>query len=211
MEENPELRGDEFDFMSVFTILDHIKVIDGYQLAYVYQYDGMGGYPTVYAYPEGTQPYVSFDEYIADKPECFDSTVYVSGCDILTYLETDGSPLGFLQLVLFDTKKGRFNLYWHSAYCDRHFIATPSGLDAIILNISDPLLPLSGSQKRAAQRIDPTPEVLIGDEMVDIRVTWFTKWGGFNETHYALSREYPHLILSTESQNLVEYDCGIMF
>jgi hypothetical protein len=119
--------------------------------------------------------------------------------------------LGFLQLVLFDTMKGRFNLYWHSAYCDRHFIATPSGLDAIISNISDPLLPLSGSQKRAAQRIDPAPEVLIGDEMVDIRVTWFTKWGGFNETHYVLSREYPHLILSTESQNLVEYDCGIMF
>ena len=41
MEENPELRGDEFDFMSVFTILDHIKVVDEYQLAYVNQYDMM--------------------------------------------------------------------------------------------------------------------------------------------------------------------------
>lgn len=211
MEDDPVLQGDEFDIMSVFDILNRIGVLEGYRLAYVYHYDGMGGYPVLYAIEEGAQPYASLEEFRSAQPDCFEATLRPTHCDILTYLETDGSDLGYLQLLLFDEMKGQFYLYWHAAYRDTRFIATPEALDSLLTQISDPFIPLTGAQQRQVEKIDLSPQVIIGDETVEIRAVWFTKWGGFFESRYVLSKDHPHLILESEDLNLIEYDCGIMF
>ena len=61
--DDPVLMSGEFDLMSVFEILDHIWMEEGYKLAYVYHYDFMGGYPIIYAYNIETEPFVSHQEY----------------------------------------------------------------------------------------------------------------------------------------------------
>ncbi len=70
--DDPILMGGEFDLMSVFDILDHIRMEEGYKLAYVYHYDFMGGYPIVYAYDIEAEPFVSHQEYLAGRAECLD-------------------------------------------------------------------------------------------------------------------------------------------
>lgn len=211
MEEKPVLRGDEFDVMTVFNVLDHLKMVDGYQLAFVYEYDGLGGHPVLYACPEGTAPFLSLVEFASAWPECLDRAQNLPQCDVLTYIETDGSQLGYLQLVLFDAMSTQFYLYWHASYRDRRFIATQAALDATVEKISDPLIPLTRAQVRQAQRIDLTPRVVVGEETVEIRAIGFTKWGGFFQTDYVLSKDHPNLILESKRENLIEYDCGIMF
>lgn len=211
MEDNPVLQGNEFDIMSVFDILDRMSVLEGYRLAYVYHYDGMGGYPVFYAYEDGTQPYISLEEFQSAQPDCFGDSPRPTHCDILTYLEADGSDLGYLQLLLFDEMKGQFYLYWHAAYRDTRFVATPEALDSLLTQISDPFIPLTNTQERQARQIDLTPQVIIGTETVEIRAVWFTMWGGFFESRYVLNKDHPHLILEFEDINLIEYDCGIMF
>ena len=51
--ENPVKTGSEFDVMDYFSVLDHLSMQPGYVLDYVYHYDGMGGYPVLYARPSG--------------------------------------------------------------------------------------------------------------------------------------------------------------
>ena len=211
MEENPILRGDEFDVMAVFNILDRIHVLEGYRLAYVYIYDGMGGYPVLYAYEEGTQPFLSNEEYLSARPNCVDHNMNAAQCNILPYIVTDGSELGYLQLILLDQVGEQFYLYWHSAYRDIRFITTQAALYREIDGISDPFIPLTTYQVRKAKRIDPTPEVRIDGEQIIVRTVWFTHWGGFFESRYTLNKDQPHEIIDIEINNLVEYDCGIMF
>jgi hypothetical protein len=53
--------------------------------------------------------------------------------------------------------------------------------------------------------------VIIGADNVKIRVVWFTKWGGFFESWITMKKTFPHQILERNDENLLEYDCGVMF
>ncbi len=211
MDENPTFQGGEFDLMSVFEILDHIWMTDGYKLAYVYQYDFMGGYPILYAYHSTDSPYPSYQAYLEDRGECLQGNGLGLDCNYLAHVQTDGSELGYLQLLLLDVMGNQFYLFWHAEYNDTIFVATEKALDDIIEDISDPFIPLSRQQRSKASRINPTPTVSIGEETVEIRAVWFTKWGGFYESTYSINRKDPHLISIGSTKNLVEYDCGLMF
>ena len=44
-------QGDEFNVNEYFKVLPHLSMQDGYLLDYVYQVDGLGAYPILYAHP----------------------------------------------------------------------------------------------------------------------------------------------------------------
>jgi hypothetical protein len=211
MEENPTFMGGEFDVMAVFSILDHIWMADGYRLAYVYQYDFMGGHPILYAYQTDDSPYISYQEYMAERGECIQGDSGGLNCNYLSHVQTDGSELGYLQLLLLDVMGNQFYLFWHAEYNDTTFIATEEALDQVIENIADPFISLTREQQAKARRIDPSPKVQIDEDSVSVQAVWFTKWGGFYESSYLIDLSSPDVISDSLTKNLVEYDCGLMF
>jgi hypothetical protein len=55
------------------------------------------------------------------------------------------------------------------------------------------------------------PVVILQDDVAIVEVVTFTKWGGFYRYTYTISRDLPHTILDLKQENLVPYDCGVMF
>jgi hypothetical protein len=55
------------------------------------------------------------------------------------------------------------------------------------------------------------PAVNIGTQSVQVKLVTFTRWGGFFEETYFLSKSPPHTIQDVQEKNLVPYDCGVMF
>jgi len=211
-EENAIRRGDEFDPNKIFEIFDHIKMEEGYTLDYVYDANPMGGYPELYARRIDSERYATLLDYTEAHPECFEKNA-PSDCFYLNHVKTDDTEEGFLQLVILYRMGDQFYLDWHANYNDATVITGTEGLDKVIKERSDTSFgaQFTSMQQIKAKRIDPTPEVVIGDMYVTVNLVWFTKWGGFFETSYQVNRQFPHLIQTLETKNLLEYECDIMF
>lgn len=211
--QKPILQGDEFDIMSVFEILGHISMAEGYQLSYVYSYDPMGSSPWLYAHSTDKAPFTSASEYFAEWPECSSRKDMPTHCDPMQYVVADGSGLGYLEWFLLYATGDHFYLDWHANIKDATFIATNEALDELVTQLSKTSFgyPLDKDQAEKVRAIGTTPKVSIDDETVTMRVVWFTKWGGFFETEYVLSRTFPYTILITNMDNLLDYNCGVMY
>lgn len=211
-EENAIRRGDEFDPNKVFEIFDHLRMEEGYTLDYVYDSNPMGGYPELYARRIDSNRYATLLDYTEAHPECFEKNA-PSDCFYLNHVKTDDTEEGFLQLVILYRMGDQFYLDWHANYNDAVVIVGNEGLEKIIKERSNTSFgaQFTNSQLVKAKRIDPTPEVLFNDKSVSVKIVWFTKWGGFFETTYQVNRQFPHLIQVMEKENLLEYECDIMF
>ena len=200
--ENPVENGTEFDPNRFIEVLTHLSMEPGYVLDYVYTFDGMGGYPTLFARPLDSPPYLSW----ADVPE--DAEEY------LDHVMVDDTPAGYLQYTLFSQNAEQFYLYWHAGYNDRGVVCTSGDVKVILEDISDGEfgLPIPIAERLKALAIKQVePVVTIGTETVTVEVLTFTMWGGFYRDTYTLQRSFPHTILEHEEKNIVPYDCGIMF
>lgn len=198
----PLENGTEFDPSRYFEVFPHLSMQAGYLLDYVYTFDGMGGYPTLFARPEASAPFLSW----ADLPADMDS--------FLDHVRVDDSPEGFLQFVMFSMKAEQFYLYWHAGYNDHDFVCSPEAVKVIIASQAkgDFGIPMTIGEKLRALSIDSIePVVTLTDETVEVQVTTFTLWGGFYRQTYTIQRSFPHTILEQEEELLVPYDCGIMF
>ena len=199
--ENPVKQGGEVDVMDYFTILNHLSMRPGFVLDYVYHFDGMGGYPVLYARPEGQPAYASE----ADLPES------ASQGDYMGYVATDDTSEGYFQFAVMNMFAGQFYLFWHSNYndtevlCDRADVRQVTSGNSFGINI-----PL-GVKLRAALLHDLAPRVVLTEDTARVQLITFTKWGGFYLETYTISRSQPHQILNSEARNLIHYDCGIMF
>jgi hypothetical protein len=211
-EENAIRRGDEFDPNQVFGIFDHLKMEEGFTLDYVYDANPMGGSPELYARRIDSERYATLLDYTEAHPECFNKKA-LADCFYLNHIQTDDTEEGFLQLVILYRMGDQFYLDWHANYNDAAVIVGNEGLEKIIKERSDTSFgaPFTNLQQVKAKRIDPTPEVIFSDAYVTVKIVWFTKWGGFFETTYQVNRQFPHLIQVKETENLLEYECDIMF
>ncbi len=205
MQENPEKTGGEFDVNEYFSVLDHLSMEPGYVLDYVYVYDGMGGYPILYARPEDQPPYTTHTEYAAALEAGDVEQGYLS------HIQVDGTEEGFFQFVLLRVMGGQFYLFWHAGYCDDTVVYSQERIEAILSTPDDFGNPFSRQQKKAARAIDPAPIVEMEEDAVVVEVVVFSMWGGFSRETYTISRSFPHTILDSNHEVLVEYDCGIMF
>jgi hypothetical protein len=199
MDEKAVERGGEFDPNLYFTVLDHLSMEPGYVLDFVYTYDFMGGYPTLFARPEAEAPYLSWDDVPADP---------LPGLD---HVRTDRTAAGYLQYVLLSIMGQQFYLFWHANYNDLQVVCDQAMLETLLNGSDDFGQELPADVRRRARAIEELePRVEIGEGTVQVRLVGFTKWGGFYRFTIQLQRDFPHTFELTEEE-LVPYDCGVMF
>jgi hypothetical protein len=202
-EQNPVKTGDEFDVMEYFGVLDHLTMLPGYALDYVYHYDGMGGTPILYVRPIAQLPYASESELYAagDAPSFLD------------FIQTDGTPESYFQFVVLSFMGDQFYQFWHSNYNDSQIVCEKIDVNDIVASLDGNFgyrisIP---SRIKAALLKNVGPTVNIGAQSVQVRLVTFTRWGGFYEETYFISESLPHAIQDVQKKNLVPYDCGVMF
>ncbi len=200
--ENPAKQGGEFDANNYFQALTHLSMQPGYVLDYVYHFDGMGGYPMLYARPAGQAPYATEEEYAASG----------DNSDYLDYVQIDDTADGYFQYVMLDVLGPQFYLFWHANYNDYQIICDTAAARSIGSSLGDfgqPMSPLS--RLRTLLLRDVAPTVSTGEQTVEVRLVVFTKWGGFLRWTFTIDRNFPHRILDVKEETLVPYDCGVMF
>lgn len=197
-------QGDEFDVNEYFKALTHLSMQDGYSLDYVYQVDGLGAYPLLYARPADEPGYVS----TADLPADFEWTEYHS------HLVIEDVEQGFFEFVVMNIMARQFYLNWHANYNDTEIVCNPAAMDAIVSDINDGEfgIPFDREQQKQIREMkNIEPLVKLTDDSARVEVIVFTKWGGFYRWTYTIGRTFPHAIIDVKTENLVPYDCGIMF
>jgi hypothetical protein len=197
-------QGNEFDVSQYFNVLTHISMQDGYTLDYVYQNDGLGGYPLLYARPVDQVPYGS----IADIPENTQLP------DFREYLEVEDVEQGYFEYVVMDIMASQFYLFWHANYNDLEIVCNRSEVNDLVTQVSSgdfgAAMDLPAQTKARTMR-DIEPVVLLTGDVAIVEIITFTNWGGFYRYTYTISRGFPHTIVDLKQENIVPYDCGIMF
>lgn len=197
-------QGDEFDVNDYFNVLSHISMQDGYSLDYVYQVDGLGAFPILYALPEGQEPYASMSDVPAD-------TKFVDYAD---HLNIEDVEQGYFEFVAMRIMAGQFYLDWHANYNDTDIVCDRGDVRDIIssVNAGDFGMKFDLSQQTQARALkNVEPRVTLNGDTAVVQVVTFTKWGGFYRLTYTISRAFPHTLIDVKDENLVSYDCGVMF
>ncbi len=202
----------DFDVNAYFGVLTHLSVEPGWVIDYLYQADGMGGRPFIYARPADRAPYASFDEYAATAGGNADTYDYPH--EYLNHIRTDDTREGYFQFVALMMTGEQFYLSWHAGYNDDTIVGDKEALEKTMTAAESAFedTEIPSSVKKQARELDLTPTVGFPDESTAVvRLITFSKWGGFTESKYTISRQYPHGKLAEETKVLVEYDCGVMF
>jgi hypothetical protein len=211
------VRGEgDFDVNAYFGVLTHLSAEPGWVIDYLYQVNGMGGSPFVYARPADHAPYTSFDEYAAatDEGQAGATGERDYSRDYLGHIRIDDTREGYFQFVALMMMGDQFYLLWHAGYNDRAIVADKEALEKTISAAGSAFenSDLPANVQERARQLDLTPAVAFPDDSTAIvRVVTFTMWGGFIETAYTISRRFPHTILGQEAKILIEYDCGVQF
>ena len=201
--ENPVKSGGEFDVMRYFNVLDHLSLQSGYVLDYIYRYDGMGGFPILYVHTVDTPPFTTEAELTASDG----LTSYMD------YIQVDDTPDGYFQYVLLSLTANRFYLFWHAGYSDSQIVCDKADVGQIVASLNGDFgyRMTIAARIRAALIKDIEPSINVNGDSVEVLFVTFTRWGGFFRQSFTISRSFPHAILEEQEQNLVPYDCGVMF
>jgi hypothetical protein len=207
-EEDARRTGEEFDVNDYFTVLTHLSPEPGYVLDYVYYYDFMGGEPVIYARQQQEESYTTSAEY----SEALGGNIFGDArYEFLDHVEIDGTAEGFFEYVVLMIQGGQFYLVWHANYNDITVVCSHEAVERVIEAANDFGTPLTSAQEREAMSLDLEPRVDFEEDTVRVRVVTFSKWGGFIENVFTISRDFPHRLLDYEGEELVPYDCGVMF
>jgi len=206
----------DFDVNAYFTVLHHLTLEPGYTLDYLYIHDGMGGYPFVYARPSDQPPYASYDEYVAavtsGAPDPTDRADYSD--TYLDHVQTDDTREGYFEFAVLRIMDNQFYLWWHAGYNDATIVCDKESLERTLSQADGSFVGnmIPDSLRKKAAKLDLQPTVEFPDAGTAIvRLVTFSMWGGFEEVRMTISRDFPHRILETAVETLIEYDCGVSF
>ncbi|MFZ5855866.1 MAG: hypothetical protein ACOYZ6_03470 [Chloroflexota bacterium] len=196
-------QGDEFDVNDYFTVLKHISMQDGYVLDYVYSVDFLGSLPYLYARPVDQAPYAS----LLDIPE---------GAELGNYrdqLKVEDVAQGYFEYAVMDIMARQFYLVWHANYNDTEIVCNAQAAAAIVdrINSQDFGMKMDLQQQaqiRAMKNVEPA--IIMTEDKAILEIVVFSKWGGFFRRTYTIDRSFPHAV-EVKDENLVPYDCGVMF
>lgn len=202
--ETGKKQGNEFDANQYFDVLTRISMREGYTLDYVYQTDSLGAFPSLYARPLDQVSYVSMQ----DIPENTQLP------DFRGYLEIEDVEEGYFEYVVMDMLASQFYLSWHANYNDTEIVCSQRDVKSILASVNagefGQKFDLAQQAKaRSIKNIEPIVR-FEGDNAI-VEVVIFTKWGGFYRLTHTISRSFPHTILDVKDENLLPYDCGVMF
>ena len=195
----------DLDAGGYFKALPRLSMREGYILDYIIHQDGMGSYPIFYV-------------RAADQPAFADEAAYAQAESegkllpggVTDYVEIEDTPQGYLDFTIFNLLSGQFYLGWHANYFDTTIVATPEQLEDLLASQGFGM-EIPKDIAEAARKLDLNPSVTMGEKDVTVSLVLFTKWGGFYRYTVKYDRASPHKLLDSNSETLVEYDCGIMF
>ncbi len=197
-------QGNEFDVNTYFDVLTNISMQDGYALDYTYLGDFLGAFPILAARPIDQPPYTSPTDVSEDSELR----------DYWKYIEIDDSEQGYFEYVSLLIMANQFYLSWHANYNDLEIVCNRTDVDTIVdeRNTGEFGMEFDSEQMkqvRAMQNIEPL--VKLNDTTASVEIITFTKWGGFYRMTYTINRSFPHEVIDRQDENIVPYDCGIMF
>ncbi|QRN84439.1 hypothetical protein JR338_10550 [Chloroflexota bacterium] len=203
---------EEFDPNLLLEPLTHLHMRSGYTLDFVYWMSDLGGYPIIYAHKTTVARFESIEAFDAAYGECNIETNPAS-CHYSDLIETDGSQEGYFELSLVQMMGEQFYQFWHAYYNDLQIVASQERLEEIIeMNANEDFgYKLTEEQINAAREIDFTPVVVIDSDSVTVRFVYFTYWGGFYDVTVEILLTRPYQYELIEEDNVVPYDCGVLF
>ncbi len=197
--------GQEFDVNQYFSVLTHLSVAANHLLDYVYFYDFGDSWPIIYARQKEEEPYANHSAYLLENAPGEPRH------DYLQHVETDGSAEGYFEWALLAIQGDQFYLGWHANYSDTTVLCSREAVERVIEQANDFGSQMTSKQVQKALEMDLEPSVTFERDSVQVRLVTFTKWGGFFEEVFVISRDSPHRILEHTTEELVPYDCGVMF
>lgn len=202
-DENPTKRRGEFDVNRYFEVFTHLKMKEGYTLDWVYDQEGAGGNPIIYARPVGQAPYANASAYFADSNHPY----------YLTIVVPEENPEGYFQYAVFPMLAGQFYQFWHAAYNDWRLLCGMDDVERTINAVGADGFgaPMIDAQKQKARAIShPEPSVALNDMTAVVTMLVFTKWGGFYRRVTTILRA-EHSLQKPYDEQLVEYQCGVRY
>jgi hypothetical protein len=201
-----------FDVNGYFSVLTHLSMQPGYTLDYIYHNIGEDAHPFLYARKIDSKPFNTLGELAATYGDATNWYESDHTYDYLAYVQTDNTEESFFQYVTLRIMGGQFYLWWHANYSDHINICDQTRLEALFADtgsLFDQKLP--SEVRNAARRLDLAPKVEINENTVTVRVVIFTKWGGFIEENYTITRTFPHLIEDIQTKTLVPWQINLTF
>lgn len=213
----------EFNINKYFDVLSHLSMGPGYTLNYAYFFDS-NGFPIIYAHKiedpslrkikdyEEARGKISKEEYWAriygKSGTDYDKKMY----RYMNHIKINDTPEGYFQFVLLRLMGSQFYLFWHSHYNDQKIICDYPAFKMLVSQLrGDRGLLDPWSLIYRAAGLDFTPVIKIEEKSVKIQVIVFSKWGGFVQNSFELSRGFPHKILKEEKTTIIQYNCGRVF
>ena len=208
-DEETTIAGEGFDANSYFDVFQHLQMDPGYVLDWVYQMDGLGGFPILYARQAEAERFENLEAYdtVAEGPNADD-------LHFRNHLVPDGTDMSYFEVAILMTIGGQYNLFWHANYNDTMFVLTPERLEAVIAgDYSMGNQPMPDDVASDARDMDLAPIIERGETGVNVGLVVFSNWGGFSRWTYSIptaeAGQVTEITLSRET--LVTYECGIMF
>ena len=209
-------QGTEFDVNQYFTVLTSLSMEPGYRLDYVYDAYGGNGSPVLYARSDDMEPYATFSEYqkaLEGLAGAEEQALLQQG--YLAHVIPEDTEEGYFQMAVLYLLGDQFYLQWHANYDDDLIVCDQGHLEEVledyvmwIVEYDPDIIEniLEGVEEESLE-----PEITLKEDMAEVSLVFFTKWGGVYRVTYEISREQPYQIEQTDLENLFEYDCGIMF
>jgi hypothetical protein len=208
--------GTEFDVNQYFDILTSLSMEPGYTLDYVYDAYGGNGYPVLYTRADGMQRYATFSEYqqAADGLAGEDAQALLQQ-GYLAHVIPEDTEDGYFQMAVLYLLGEQFYLLWHANYDDDIIVCDQDHLEKALEDYVMWIVEYDPGDAEdileGVEDVSLEPEVLLREDVAEVSLVYFTKWGGVYRVTYEISREKPYPIVETNLENLYEYDCGIMF
>ena len=200
-------QGTEFDVSRYFSVLTHLSMQPGYELDYIYHYDGMGGYPILYARPADQAPYTTEADFTQAMKQ---AGIEKANEQYIPYLQIEDTAEGYFDYVVFKLMAAQFYLYWHADYNDKQFVCDGAALEALLKQKRmGYAIPITASLQARLLKLEPV--VKLETETVTVQVITFSNWKGFVQETWTINRRVPHNIVSVDNKVLIPYNCGIMF
>lgn len=200
-------QGTEFDVNHYFNILTHLHMQSGYVLDYIYHYDGMGGYPILYARPADQVPYSTEADFVQAMKQAGIEGIHDQ---YTSYLQIEDTADGYYDYVVFKVMAAQFYLYWHADYNDKQIVCDSTALEALLKQKRAGYgIPITANLQARLLKLEPV--VTLQDETATVQVITFSNWKGFVQETWTINRVAPQGVFKIDSKVLIPYNCGIMF
>lgn len=196
----------DFNVNQYFTVLNRLSPEPGWNLDYVYAYNRLEGEPILYARQTWRVPFLNYAAYRNAGLE----TDGREQLEFLRHVRADGTSEGFVQLAVLHIMAEQFYLFWHACYNDVRIVCDRGQLDTLLAK-QDLFKKPTAEEKQTALAVDLKPVVEIRDGSVRVRLLTWTDWGGLYRKTFTFSKAFPHELEKMEEENIVSYNCGILF